>query len=152
MPNHPDRSGSVELSPEQRDVVERIARSYAGAAPAGWLRIVSRQECSVAEDSAGIANVRVVVVETPDGGLEQQHFRPPRDLHFATGDLLRELAAASPTQVVVLVLVIDRDGSHAVTVTTDEARVLFGTRDDSSSRPVHDYLERHREELTALLG
>jgi hypothetical protein len=151
MPNHPGENATVTLDDEQQALVEQIARSYAAAAPAGWLRIVSRQECSVAGDSAGIANVRVVVVETADG-LEQQDYRPPRDLHRQTGDLLRGLAAASPTGVIVLLLVVDRDGSHTVTVTQDEARVLVGRRDETSSRPVHDYLERHREELTALLG
>ncbi|GEL98903.1 hypothetical protein [Cellulomonas terrae] len=152
MPSHdlPDDAPTLDLTPDQLDLVGRIAQSYAAAAPAGWVRIVARQECSVGEDARGIANVRVVVVETPDG-LVQEDYSPPRDLHFQTGDMLRELAAGSPTQTVVLNLVVDRDGTHRAAVTVDVPRVLVGIRDETSSEPVHDYLERNRAELTALL-
>lgn len=139
----------VALTPAQVDLVGQIARSYARDAPTGWLRIVSRVECSVAQLTAGSVAVRVVVVQTPDG-LVQRHFRAPRDLHFEAGDLLRALAAESPTQVVVLSLVIDRDGSHEATLTQDVPRVLDGIRDETSSGAVHDYLELHRDELERL--
>ncbi|KQR11774.1 hypothetical protein [Cellulomonas sp. Leaf334] len=147
----PGATATVDLSPEGRALVSRIARSYGAAAPPGWVRIVARQECSVGAEADGIANVRVVVVATPDG-LVQEHYRPPRDLHFETGDMLRELAAESPTQTVVMNLRIDRDGTHHATVTVDVPRVLVGIHDETSSKPVHEYLERNRAELTALLG
>lgn len=150
VPPRDPQHASVTLTPEQAEVVRRVARSHAEAAPEGWLRIVTREECSVADGTDGIASVRVVVVETPEG-LEQQHFRPSRELHFERGDLLRELAAQSPTQAVVLDLLVDRDGSHRFAVTHDVPRVLDGVRDETSSGPVHDYLELHRDELTRLL-
>ena len=142
---------TVALSPDQQSLLERIARSHAAAAPASWLRIVCREECSVSPESDGIGSVRVVVVETPDG-LEQQTFRPSDELYFETGDLLHELATGSPTQTVVLTLVIDRDGTREATVRVDVPRVLVGIRDETSSTPVHEYLDRNRAELTALLG
>jgi hypothetical protein len=152
VPNLPhDTARAVTLRPEHAELVAAIAESYARAAPPGWVRIVSREENSVAEETRGSVSVRVVVVETPTG-LEQQHFRPPRDLHFPMGDMLDELAAQSPTQVVVFDLVVDRDGSHTCTITQDVPRILVGIRDETSSGPVHDYLEQHRDELTALLG
>jgi hypothetical protein len=151
MPNPGEPDTSMELSAEQEAVVARIARSHGAAAPQGWVRVVAREECSVGPEADGIASVRVVVVETPDG-LEQQHFRPSRELHFEQSDLLHELAAASPTKTVVLTLVVDRDGTHEATVTVDVPRVLVGIRDETSSKPVHEYLERNRAELTALLG
>lgn len=140
--NHADPTSTVDLSPDQQSLVERIARSHAAAAPAGWLRIVSREECSVGPGSDGIGSVRVVVVETADG-LEQQTFRPSDELYWESGDLLRELAAASPTQTVVLSVVIDRDGRTEATVVVDVPRVLVGIRDETSSKPVHHYLERN---------
>lgn len=149
MPNPHDEPVTVELSPEHADVLARMAASYGGAAPAGWLRIVVRQECSVDPEIAGTVNVRVVVVRTPDG-LVQETYRPPRDLHFVVGDMLRELAAQSPTSTVVLDLVVDADGSHTGTVVQDVPRVLAGERDDTSSKPVHEYLERNRAELEQL--
>jgi hypothetical protein len=144
-------SATITLNAEQEALVERIALSHAGAAPQGWLRVVAREECSVGAEADGIGSVRVVVVETP-AGLEQQHFRPSRDLHFETGDLLRALAEQSPTQTIVLLLVVDRDGTHQATVTVDVPRVLVGIRDETSSTPILEYLERNRAELTALLG
>lgn len=152
MPNpHGEPGATITLSAEQQALVARIAQSHAAAAPQGWLRIVAREECSVGSEADGIGSVRVVVVETP-AGLEQQHFRSSRELHFESGDMLRELAAGAPTQTVVLTLVVDRDGSHQATVTVDVPRVLVGIRDETSSKPVHEYLERNRAELTALLG
>lgn len=150
VPPHDPQHAPVTLTPEQADVVARLARSHAQAAPDGWLRVVTREECSVADGTDGIASVRVVVVATPEG-LEQQHFRPSRELHFERGDLLRELAAQSPTQAVVLDLLVDRDGDYRFAVTRDVPRVLDGVRDETSSRAVHDYLELHRDELTRLL-
>jgi len=139
----------IEPSAEQQVALDRIVRSYTDALPAGWVRLVVREECSVDPESAGTAIVRALVVETPDG-LEQRDFRAPRDVYFVLSDLMNELAAASPTRVVVLSLVIDRDGSRTVSVTPDEARLLEGVRDETSSRPVHDYLERNRAELERL--
>lgn len=156
MPNHevPDDAAAptaIAVSAEQAALVERIARSHAAAAPAGWLRIVCREECSVDPEIDGIASVQEVVVETTNG-LEQQPFTPSRELHFESGDMLRELADSSPTQTVVMLLVVDRDGTHEATFTSDVPRVLVGIRDETSSKPVHEYLERNRAELTALLG
>ena len=156
MPKHeaPDDApapSAVTLSADQTALVAQIARSHAAAAPAGWLRIVCREECSVDPEVDGIASVQEVVVENADG-LEQQPFRPSRELHFESSDMLRELAADSPTKTVVLHLVVDRDGTHQVTLTVDVPRVLVGIRDETSSKPFHQYLERNRDELTALLG
>ncbi|KQR11773.1 hypothetical protein [Cellulomonas sp. Leaf334] len=149
--NHPAPTSTVDLTPDQQSLVERIARSYAAAAPAGWLRVVCREECSVSPESDGTGSVRVVVVETA-AGLEQQTFRPSDELYWESGDLLRELAAASPTQTIVLSVVIDRDGRTEAAVVVDVPRVLVGIRDETSSKPIHHYLERNRAELTALLG
>ncbi|KQR11775.1 hypothetical protein [Cellulomonas sp. Leaf334] len=149
--HHADTPTEVALSPEQTALVDRIVRDHAAAAPPGWLRIVSREECSVSAEADGTGTVQVVVVQTP-AGLEQQTFRPSRTLFFENDDLLRELAAESPTQTVVLHLVIDRDGTHEARFTVDVPRVLVGVRDETSSKPVHEYLERNRAELTALLG
>ncbi|WP_456789697.1 hypothetical protein [Cellulomonas sp. P5_C5] len=152
MPNHhDDPSTAVTLSQGQSEVVERIARSFAASAPAGWLRIISREECSVAPGSTGIVSVQEVVIETPNG-LEQQPFDPSNDVYFDTVDLLRELAAQSPTQTIVMNVVVDRNGRYEATCLVDVPRVLVGIRDETSSKPVHDYLERNRAELTALLG
>ncbi|GEK22913.1 hypothetical protein [Cellulomonas xylanilytica] len=154
MPSHDPRddgSTAVTLTDEQSALLASIVRSWAAAAPAGWLRVVTREECSVAPESDGIGSVRIVVVETPDG-LEQETFRPSDELYFETSDLLRELAAGSPTQTIVLDVVIDRDGRTEATVVVDTPRVLVGIRDETSSKPVHQYLERNRAELTALLG
>jgi hypothetical protein len=139
----------IPLSAEQQAALDRVVRSYTAALPAGSLRLVVREECSVDPESAGTAIVRALVVETPDG-LEQRDFDAPRDVYFVLGDLLKELAAASPTRVVVFSLVVDRDGSHTVSVTPDEARLLEGVRDETTSRPVHDYLNRNRAELERL--
>jgi hypothetical protein len=154
MPSHDhldDAPAEITLTPEQSAVFERVVRSHAAAAPEGWVRIVSREECSVSAEADGTGTVQVVVVETP-AGLEQQTFNPSRQLFFENDDLLRDLAAESPTQTVVLYLVIDRDGTHRATFTVDVPRVLVGIRDETSSKPVHEYLERNRDELTALLG
>lgn len=149
-PSREDPPVVVALDAEQRLVIEQIARSYAAAAPPGWVRVVAREETSVAPDTAGSVGVRVVIVETADG-LEQQTFDAPSDVYFPTHDMLDELAAASPTQVVVLALEVDRDGSYQVAVTQDVPRVLVGIRDETSSKQVHKYLELHRDELTRLL-
>ena len=149
MPSHDDETTTVELTPDERLVVERIARGYAAAAPTGWLRIVNRTECSVAPGDAGRATVRVVVVQGPDG-LVQETYRPPDDLYFVVGDLLDQLAGRSPSQSVTFLLVVDRVGGFTVTVTQDAPKLLVGIRDESSSRPVHDYLERNRAELEDL--
>ncbi|GIG20767.1 hypothetical protein Cch01nite_14910 [Cellulomonas chitinilytica] len=142
-------SDEIELTADQHAVVERIVRSYADAAPAGWLRLVVREECSVDPGSAGSAIVRALVIETPDG-LEQQDFRAPRETYFLRSGLLDELAVASPTRVIVFSLVVDRDGSHTVTVTPTDPGLLDGIRDETTSRPVHDYLANNREELERL--
>ncbi len=139
----------VPLSAEHRTVVARMVESYAGSAPAGWVRIVLRKECSVAPELAGAAGVQAVVLRRPDG-LVQEHFRVPREHHFLIGDMLRELAAASPTRTVVLELVVDATGDHVVRIVQDVPRLLVGVRDETSSVPVHRYLERHRAELEAL--
>lgn len=149
MPNHDEVLVAVTLDGAQTALFERIARSYADAAPQGWVRIVVREECSVEAETEGSAAVSVVIVETL-AGLEQLPFRRPRDLYFEASDMLEEIAASSPTKAVVLWLQIDRDLSHEVTVTQDVPRVLVGIRDETSSRPVHDYLEHHRDELTRL--
>lgn len=152
MPNpEVDDAPTVELTPEQRAVVERIATGFPSSAPAGWLRIVSRQESTWSGSSADIAMVEIVVVETPDG-LVQQDYDAPRDLFFVVSDLLEELASQSPTESITFLLVVDRDGSWSVTVTQDSPKLLVGIRDESSSRPVHDYLERNRTELEELAG
>ena len=151
MPDPTPPDPTVDLRPDQRDVVGRIVRSHAAAAPQGWVRIVSREECSVSAEADGTGTVQIVVVETP-AGLAQQTFHPSRKLFFENDDLLRELAAESPTQTVVLHLVIDRDGTHEARFTVDMPRVLVGIRDETSSKPVHEYLDRNRAELTALLG
>lgn len=102
----------------------------------------------------GRVAVRDVVRATPEG-LVQEPYRPPRDLHFQTGTMLDELAAASPTKTVVMHLVVDRDGRWSGRVEQDVPRVLVGVRDESSSTPVHQHLGRHRaelEDLAARLG
>ncbi|WP_123371644.1 hypothetical protein [Cellulomonas sp. PhB150] len=141
----------MELTAEQVALVDRIARSYASAVPAGWLRIVVRHECSVAEGPSGIATVQVVIVET-SAGLEQRDFDAPDDVYWDESDLLKDLATASPTKAIAFVLVVERSGTHDVTVTQDGAALLAGERDQDPTREVLDHLERHREELTALLG
>ena len=145
-----DAPTAVDLSREQAAIVARIATGYGAAAPQGWLRIVSRTECTTSNESAGRLAVRVVVVETPNG-LEQDYFRPPRDLHFVVADLLDELAAASPTQTIVFDLVLDRD-RYSATVTNQEVDHLDGMRDETTWKPVHQYLQRNREELERLVG
>ncbi len=140
---------AVGLAPEHQQVLERMVRSYPTTAPAGWLRIVVREECSADPQVAGNASVQAVVVRGPDG-LAQHEYRPPDDLYFPAGDMLRELAAASPTLTVVLELVVDATGRHAARVVQGEPRLLAGIRDETSSVPVHRYLERHRAELEAL--
>ncbi len=146
MPSRPGEPMVVELSAEHEDLLGRIARSYAAAAPSDWLRIVVRQECSMEPQLRGRVAVREVVRAAPEG-LVQEPYRPPRDLHFPTGTMLDTLAAASPTKTVVMHLVVDRDGSWSGRVEQDVPRVLAGVRDETSSTPVHQHLERHRQEL-----
>ncbi|WP_028045496.1 hypothetical protein [Cellulomonas sp. URHE0023] len=151
MPSHHgDSSAPVELTAEQAAAAARIASGYAAAAPQGWLRIVSRTEAATSNESAGHVRVQVVVVETADG-LVQEYYSAPRELFFVVVDLLDELAAASPTQMITFVLVIDRDG-YSVSVTSNEVRVLDGMRDEATWKPIHQYLERNREELERLAG
>lgn len=151
MHNHPGERVTIELSPEHRDVLARMAESYAQGAPEGWLRVVLRNECSVDPAIAGSVDVCTVVIRTAEG-LAQQDYDPPTDLYFDTFDMLNELAEQSPTRTVVLHLVVDRDGAWSGRVEQDVPRVLAGIRDDTSSKPVHEYLERNRAELEELAG
>ena len=154
MPNHHDESSTVPLTPEQQQVLAAVAGAYGRAAPEGWLRLVVRNETSVDPEHRGGVAVQQVVRRTPDG-LVQEAFHEPDEMFFELADLLDELAAASPTRTVVLHLVVDADGSHTARLEQDVPRVLAGVRDDTSSKPVHEYLERNRaelEELAARLG
>lgn len=148
-PDPPDEPVTLELSPAQHDVLGALARAYAAAAPQGWLRVVVRHECSTDPEIRGRVAVRQVVVLTPQG-LVQERCEAPDDMHFEIGDLLDELAEQSPTRTVVLHLVVDRDGTWSGRVEQDVPRVLAGIRDDTSSKPVHEHLERNRAELEEL--
>lgn len=154
MPNPPAESVELELSPAHREVLERAALAYAGAVPSTWVRIVVRHECSMDPELRGRVAVREVVCATPEG-LVQDGFRAPDEMYFEVAGMLDELAAASPTKTVVMHLVVDRDGRWSGRVEQDVPRVLVGVRDESSSTPVHQHLERHRaelEDLAARLG
>ena len=65
-------------------------------------------------------------------------------------ELMRELAAASTTRCVTALLVLDRDGSISFDVDDGVPAILDGVRDESSSKPLHEYVERNRAELEDL--
>ncbi|WP_019137335.1 hypothetical protein [Cellulomonas massiliensis] len=142
------------MTPEQEAVLAQIVAALPQSAPAGWLRIVSRREGTVAEGPYSGSSVDVVVVQTP-AGLEQRDYRDPEDLYWTVLDLMEDLARSSSGGSVVLSLVVDRDGTSRVDLAEEAPKVLEGVRDESSSVPVHEYLERNRaelEELAARLG
>lgn len=138
------------MTPEQQSTLDEIIAIYRTSAPDGWLRIVCRWECEIAPDGAPDRALAQVVIVVEDGELTQVQFPSPGGLTFLRGDWHDELTRATPGGALSVDLIIDRD-DHDVTFTEEPSKMLHGDWSDSDER-VHEYLDRHRDELAALAG
>lgn len=136
------------MTPEQERTLDEIIAVYRRSAPAGWLRVVCRWECELADDGLPDRAMAHVVIVDDGGTLTQAQFPTPDDLTFVLSDFHAELARETSSGRLSADLVIDRD-THDLTLTEEPSKMLHGDWQDSSER-VHQYLDRHREELAEL--
>lgn len=136
------------MTPEQERTLDEIIAVYRRTAPAGWLRIVCRWECELAADGLPDRAMAHVVIVDDGGTLGQVQFPEPDDLAFVAGDFHADLTRETAGGKLSVDLLIDRD-THELTLTEEPSAMLHGDWADSRER-VHQYLERHRDELTAL--
>lgn len=139
-----------DVTPEQQSTLDEIVTVYRDAAPDGWLRIVCRWECELAPDGLADSALTHVVIVVEGGELAQVQFPSPDALTFVRGDWHEELTRATARGALSVDLLIDRD-DYALTFTEEPSKMLHGDWADSDRR-VHEYLERHRDELAALAG
>ncbi|RIQ28160.1 hypothetical protein [Jiangella rhizosphaerae] len=136
------------MTPEQQQTLDDIIAVYRRSAPAGWLRIVCRWECELESDGLPSSALAHVVIVDDGGTLTQVQFPTPDDLTFVLDDFHAELARETSSGKLTVDLLIDRD-TYDLTVTEEPSKMLHGDWTDSRER-VHQYLDRHRDELTAL--
>jgi hypothetical protein len=136
------------VTPEQQSTLDQIIAVYRRTAPAGWLRIVCRWECELEADGLPNRAMAHVVIVDDGGTLGQVQFPAPDDLAFVLPDFHADLARETSSGRLSVDLIIDRD-THDLTLTEEPSKMLHGDWADSDER-VHEYLDRHRDELTAL--
>ena len=135
------------MTPEQESTLDEIIAVHRRSAPDGWLRIVCRWECELADGLPDRAMAHVVIV-AEGGRLTQVQYPQPDGLTFVVGDFHADLARETSTGQLSVDLVIDR-GTHELSLTEEPSKMLHGDWADSSER-VHQYLDRHRDELESL--
>ncbi|TDD67757.1 hypothetical protein E1262_18185 [Jiangella aurantiaca] len=138
------------MTPEQQRTLDEIIAVYRRAAPAGWLRIVCRWECELEDDGEPARAMAHVLIVDDGGTLTQVQFPAPDELTFVLSDFHADLARETSSGQLSVDLLIDHD-THDLTLTEESSKMLHGDWQDSRER-VHQYLDRHRDELAALAG
>lgn len=136
------------MTPEQERTLDEIIAVHRRSAPPNWLRIVCRWECELEDDGEPARAMAHVVIVADGGELTQVQYPQPDGLTFVVSDLHADLTRETSAGQLSVDLVIDRD-THELTLTEEPSMMLHGDWADSRER-VHQYLDRHRDELESL--